>query len=181
VLIPPPDSTPVTFLQANETARIDAEMSASTFISRAMVVALLALMIQSCAGSAGRANELATERSVTVGTDCFFVSQARDFRNLDDRNLIVFAPRNQPFHVELASGCFGLRGSSIIALRSRTDRMCGFGGDAVVVDGALPERCPVLGVTRLDEDGLRLLLERFEADSGEPGGQFETEIPVRED
>lgn len=119
-------------------------------------------------------------QSATVGTDCFTVSLARDFRYLDDRNLIVFAPAGQPYHLELSLVCMGLRGDVSIGLRSRTDRMCGFAGDAVLVDGAFAERCPVLRVTRLDQNALEVLIARFEGD-GDAGDAVEVEIPAAED
>lgn len=143
---------------------------------RPLAATALVLLLGGCAGTAEGPNELATEAR-TVGTDCFTVSQARDFGYLDDRNLIVYAPARRAYHVELAGPCMGLRGRSRIALRARTDRMCGFGGDAVMVNGGFPERCPVRGVRRLDEDELQRLLERFEA-AGAPADAVEIEIPA---
>src|SRR5690606_17646417 len=62
-----------------------------------------------------------------------------------------------PYHVELSQACLGLGGEFAIALRSRTDRMCGFAGDEVIVRGrGRPERCPVLSGPRLDGDQLQL-------------------------
>jgi hypothetical protein len=134
-------------------------------------------------GCAGVADERGTEHSAAVGTDCFTVSLARDYRYLDDANLIVFAPARQPYHLELSQTCFNLRGEISIGLRSRTGRMCGFAGDAVLVGGAFPERCSVLSVRRLDDDQLRALVARFEGpDEDERGMEFEViEIPPAED
>src|SRR5690606_35892809 len=74
-----------------------------------------------------------------------------------------------PYHVELSQACFGLRGNIAIGLRSRTDRMCGFAGDSVIVDGAFPEQCSVVSVRRLDEDQLQILVDQFDADGTEEG------------
>jgi len=121
----------------------------------------VAVALAGCAATGG-AGERAVETTGSVGTDCFTVSRVRDFRYLDDRNLIVFAAARQPYHIELGATCMGLRSEFRIALRARSDRMCGFAGDAVIVDGAFTQRCPVLSVTRLNENALQALLVGFE-------------------
>jgi len=135
-----------------------------------------AVVLSGCVAT-GDAGQRGIETSRSVGTDCFTVSLARDFRYLDDRNLIVFVSARQPYHLELAPSCIGLRGEFEIALRARNDRMCGFAGDAVFVDGAIAQRCPVLSVTRLDENALQGLLVQF--DLAEPASEgVVVEIPA---
>jgi hypothetical protein len=147
--------------------------------ARPWILIAVAIALGGCAGAGERAGEPAEERRTTLGTDCFTTSMARDFRYLDDTNLIVFAPARQAYHVELGGTCIGLRGRTRIALSSRTDRMCGFAGEAVIVNGSFPERCPVLSVRRLDADGLEALLDRFER--GGERDAVEVEIPEAED
>jgi len=128
------------------------------------VLAVVPVVVAGCASQPNALRDVA-ERTTSAGGDCFTVSLARDFRYLDDRNLIVYAAGRDPYHVELGSTCFGLRGEHVIALRSRTDRMCGFAGDAVIVDsGAFVDRCPVLSVRRLDDDQYRSLVAQFDAE-----------------
>ncbi len=149
-------------------------------IARGTAVVLAAIAASSCTGPQERAEEPGITVTTTIATDCFRTSLARDFRYLDDRNLIVFAPRGVPYHVQLMGPCFGLRRQIAIGISSRSDRICGFAGDAILVDGPMIERCPVLGVTRLDDEGLRALIEQFEPD-GAPEGAVEVEIPAAED
>ncbi|HEX6995638.1 MAG TPA: DUF6491 family protein [Gammaproteobacteria bacterium] len=131
------------------------------------VLAALPIVATGCAGQRDALSDVAS-RTTSAGGDCFTVSLARDFRYLDDQNLIVYAAGRDPYHVELGQACFGLRGEHVIALRSRTDRMCGFAGDAVIVDsGAFADRCPVLSVRRLDDDQLRVLLDEYDAEQRE--------------
>jgi|SRR5690606_29278689 len=140
---------------------------------RCVPLTAAALALAGCAGARGPADE-AARRTSPPASDCFTVSLARDFRYLDDHNLVVFAAGRTPYHVELSQACFGLRGEAAIGLRSRTDRMCGFAGDAVIVRGVgFPERCPVLSVRRLDDDQLRILLDQFGA-----GGREDSPIEV---
>lgn len=140
-----------------------------------------ASVLTACAGM----NGTGSEQSVSIGTDCLMTALARDFRYLDDRNLIVYGgPGRQAYHLELGGVCQGLRGDFNIELRSRSDRMCGFAGDSLVVDGAFRERCPVFGVHRLDEDQLAALLLEFEQDGLADEAEVEVEIvsvPAAED
>ena len=114
-------------------------------------------------------------QTTSIAADCFNVSLARDFRYLDDHNLLVYAPARQAYHLELSRACFGLRSVTRLALWSRTDRMCGFAGDSVIVDGAFSERCSVLSVRRLDTAGAESLIAQFEG-VGDRDDGFEVEV-----
>jgi len=138
-----------------------------------LVAASVLAALAGCSGTAER--EPSSMRTTSISTDCFNVSLARDFRYLDDHNLIVYAPGRQGYHVELARSCFGLRHQTRLALRSRTDRFCGFAGDAVIVDGGFPESCSVLSVRRLDDAALDALIAQFETGRA-PDDGFEVEV-----
>jgi len=126
-----------------------------------------AILVAACAGTERQVDEVA-ERTTAPGGDCFTVSLARDFRYLDDHNLIVYAAGRNPYHVELSQACFGLGSDFAIGLRSRTDRMCGLAGDAVIGRGlGRPERCSVVSVRRLDEAQMQALVEQFDAEDRE--------------
>jgi hypothetical protein len=119
------------------------------------------------------------ERVETGRPGCLSISLARDFRMLDEQNLVVYAP--WPHHVQLSPGCAALPARHRIGLSARGDQLCGFAGDAVILNGAFPERCPVLRVERLDDEGLEELLWRFEGREPAAGGQ-QVEIPrIEED
>lgn len=133
------------------------------------VWAAVPIVLAGCASQRDALSDVADRTTTSgVGGDCFTVSLARDFRYLDDQNLIVYAAGRNPYHVELSQACFGLRGEHVIALRSRTDRMCGFAGDTVIVGGgAFADRCPVLSVRRLDDEQLQVLLAEYGAEGRE--------------
>lgn len=134
---------------------------------RSIQLTAAAMLVAGCAGTDRQVDEVA-ERTTSVASDCFTVSLARDFRYLDDHNLIVYAAGRNPYHVELSQACLGLGGEFAIALRSRTDRMCGFAGDEVIVRGlGRPERCSVLSVRRLDEEQMQLLVDQYDAEDRE--------------
>lgn len=122
------------------------------------LAAVLALALAGCAGTG------TSEESSTVGASGPRIGDVSDFRVLDDRNLVLYAPtRRQPWHLELAQRCLGLRFADTIRLTGRTGRLGGYAGDAILIDGpgGQPDRCLVSRATALDEAGLAALLERF--------------------
>lgn len=115
----------------------------------ASAAAAAALLVAACAApsqqpGSGRA----------AGSDCFFASTMRDWRPLDDRNLILFANGRRPYHVELVRPAMGLSFGIMLGVYDRDGRICPFGGDAIVVDGAIPDRIPIRSITRLSPEEL---------------------------
>ncbi|MCB2108396.1 MAG: hypothetical protein KDE14_11885 [Rhodobacteraceae bacterium] len=95
--------------------------------------------------------------------ECVFFRTLYDWRPLNNRNLIIWAPnRRSPYHLELDRPCFGLKFAHSIGFTSRDSRLCGFGGDSVLVQsgGGMPERCPIGAITPLTEEGLQALLDQ---------------------
>ena len=142
-----------------------------------------AVLLSGCAATGTQADSDEASESRPITTDWVRIDQVRDFRVLDDSNLILYAPtRRQAYHVELMPACHGLRFADTIALRGRTGRLAGFAGDRVIIDRpGMPERCSVTSVRRLDEASLTELIVSFE---GEPDGEAaadeaEVEIPRR--
>jgi hypothetical protein len=123
----------------------------------------------SAAGCAGTPPQDGGDRAaVERQTDCIRTSLIRDWDSLDDRNLIVYESGRRAYHVELAQSCFGLDFDTMIGLYDRRGdgRICGFGLDRVIVDGAIPEGCSIAAVDELTDEQaeeLRLRAEQSEA------------------
>jgi hypothetical protein len=110
---------------------------------------------------------------------CIFFRTLYDWKPLNRHNLIVWAPsRSHPYHLQLDRPCQNLRFAHTIGFTSNNGRLCGFGGDSILVTsgGGLPDRCPIGSITKLDEKGLERLLaqgrgrtlrEKREAESSE--------------
>ncbi|MCC5868318.1 MAG: hypothetical protein JJU27_07370 [Gammaproteobacteria bacterium] len=153
-------------------------------ITRNMLTTVAGIaLLGGCAATDTQTNADEASESRSISTDWVRIDQVRDFRVLDDSNLILYAPtRRQAYHVELMPACQGLRFADTIALRGRTGRLAGFAGDRVIIDRpGVPDRCPVASVRRLDEASLTELIVSFE---GEPDGdaaadEAEVEIPRR--
>jgi hypothetical protein len=94
---------------------------------------------------------------------CFFARQAQNFQALDDRNLIVLAPsESQAYHLQISPPAFGLRFANGLAFVSNKIQLCGYPGDALLLDeGGGQRRFSITGVWRLNEDSLQALRARF--------------------
>lgn len=135
-------------------------------VCRGGLGAVLALLAACAAAPPGEAPRRPTVRAGEFGTpDCFLRRLASDFRVLDDRNLVVFAPgRADAYHVQVSLPLQGLRFADAVAFESRNTRICGYAGDELVVSrGGGPEQASVIGVYRLDRRALEGLLARFGA------------------
>lgn len=134
----------------------------------AAALALAAALLAGCA--ADPSAEPARRPSVRAGEfgtpDCFLRRAAADFKVLDERNLVVFAPgRDDAYHVQVSLPLQGLRFADTVAFESRNTRICGYAGDELLLrrGGGGPERASVVGVYRLDRPALEGLLARFGA------------------
>jgi hypothetical protein len=103
----------------------------------------------------------AAESVEARGSDCILQSSVRDYRVLDDANLIVTAAAQRKYHVLLSRRALGLRSSWQIGFRSPTGQICAGFGDVVVDDGFGPERIRIDSIRRLTPDDEEELLIRF--------------------
>lgn len=122
-----------------------------------------------------------------TSNQCIFFRTLYDWKPLNRYNLIVWAPsRKHPYHIQLDRPCHNLRFAHTIGFTSNDGRLCGFGGDSVLVGhgGGLPDRCPIGSITKLDEGGLERLLaqgrgrtlrEKREAEAREAAETSDTE------
>ena len=95
------------------------------------------------------------------GSDRIWIRTIRDYTVLDDRNLLIWASPKRPYFVRLSSPAWGLRGSFQIGTISRDDRLCPYGGDALVFDSAGRVTARIASILRISEDEANWLLVRF--------------------
>jgi hypothetical protein len=94
--------------------------------------------------------------------DCFFASTLRDWRPLDNSNLILFANGRRPYHVELMRPASGLSFNVAIGVYDRDGRVCPYGGDSIIVDGGfMPERIAIRSMRQLTDEELDSLYVQF--------------------
>ena len=99
--------------------------------------------------------------AVTGRPDCISTRTIRDYRVLDDGNLVVTANGNKKYHLTLSRRAVGLRSSWKIGFRSTSGRVCGRFDDIVVDDGFGPESIRIAAIRQLTPEEYDALLVRF--------------------
>jgi hypothetical protein len=95
------------------------------------------------------------------GSDCISIRSIRDYTALDDRNLLIWASAKRPYFVKLSMPAWGLRSSFQIGTVSRDDRLCPYGGDALVFDALGRESARIASIRRVTPEEAEWLLVRF--------------------
>ena len=112
--------------------------------------------------SSGSEPSLGDEPQAVAGrSDCISTRTIRDYRVLDDANLVVTAQANRKYHVTLSRRAIGLRSSWKIGFRSASGRVCGGFDDILVDDGFGPERIRIASIAQLTPEEYEALLVRF--------------------
>src|SRR5262245_54648909 len=98
--------------------------------------------------------------------ECVFTRTIYDFKALDRRNLVIWAPsRSKAYLVELGMPLPELKFANRLALvdRNHDGMLCGYGMDRIVVaDSSFAQPSTIMGMTRLDADGLAQLEEKYD-------------------
>ena len=98
---------------------------------------------------------------VSSRTDCISQGSIRDYRVLDDANLIVTERTSRKYHVELGWRAYGLKVSRGVGFESDSGRICGRFDD-LVFDGSFGmEKVPIASIRRLTPEQEEDLLIRF--------------------
>ena len=123
------------------------------------------IIITSCVlGACAGAPKTAGEEVYAVesrGTDCISQMTVRDYRVLDDSNLIVSGSARRKYHVVLSRRAFGLRSTWQIGFRSTTGQICAGFSDLIVDDGFGPDRIRITSIRQLTPEDEQELLLRF--------------------
>jgi hypothetical protein len=78
---------------------------------------------------------------------CVWFRSVSDWHALDEYNLLIWAPsRKHPYLVELDSPCREARWAESLAFSSRDSRLCGYGGDRILVGR---DRCSIGAIHKL--------------------------------
>ncbi len=129
-------------------------------ILKQIIIVFLSSSMLACAGSPESSHEGDSE-VVSGRSDCISTRTIRDYRVLDDANLVVTAQGNRKYHITLSRRAVGLRASWKIGFRSTSGRVCGGFDDIIVDDGVGPERIRIAGIKELTPEEYDELLVRF--------------------
>jgi hypothetical protein len=94
-------------------------------------------------------------------SDCISSGTIRDYRVLDDANLVVSGTGSRKYHLTLSRRAIGLRSSWKIGFRSTTGQICGRFGEIIVDDGMGPESIRIASIRQLTPEEHDALLVRF--------------------
>ena len=129
------------------------------YLKQAVIIVISSVLV-ACAGGAepslGDAPDTVSGRS-----DCISTRTIRDYRVLDDANLVVTANGNKKYHLTLSRRAVGLRASWKIAFRSTSGRVCGGFDDILVDDGFGREYIRIAAIRQLTPEEYDALLVRF--------------------
>lgn len=123
---------------------------------RSLAALAAVVLLSSCASMEGTGAPASA-----TSNDCFRARSVRDWRPLDNSNLILFAEGRRPYHVELVRPAMGLSFNDSIGVYDRDGRVCAIGGDAIVVGGAMPERITIRSIRRLTDEELQAVYADF--------------------
>ena len=128
-------------------------------IKHIITISLLSCPLISVATEEGR--DLAEYTAQTRGRDCISQSSIRDYRVLDESNLIVTGSVRRKYHVALRHRAFGLRSAWQIGFKSPAGRVCPTSGEIVFDNGISTDRVSIYSIREIDEDELDELLVQF--------------------
>jgi hypothetical protein len=129
------------------------------YIKQYFIIGFLSILV-ACAGASESSQD--SESGASAGrSDCISTGTIRDYRVLDDANLVVTGNGNRKYHVWLSRRAVGLKTSWKIGFRSTTGRICGGFDDILVDDGFGPERIRIAGIRQLTPEDYNELMVRF--------------------
>ena len=137
-----------------------------------MIIKQLFIGVTSCSicacvsiSTESRTDEYVSE---STGSDCIFEGTIRDYRVLDESNLLVTASAKRKYHIELTRRAFGLESSWHIGFTSPTSRICPGFSEVIVDEGFGPEAIRISKIWAIGPDEYEDLLIRY--------GKMEPEI-----
>ncbi len=130
-------------------------------LKKQLFILLLSSSLVACATS-DSGTQMADYDALPQGSDCIFEGTIRDYRVLDEENLVVTASARRKYHIELVHRAFGLRSSWHIGFSSPTSRICPAFSEVIVDDnlGGL-ESIRIKSIRALTPEEHEELLVRF--------------------
>jgi Family of unknown function (DUF6491) len=105
----------------------------------------------------------------SIGSDCIWVRSIRDYTPLDDRTLLIWGGSNRPYFVRLTTASWDMDTGIGLAVHSRDDRLCPYGGDGLVFGSFEPRPVTIRSIIRISKEQAEDILVRYgKRDSDEP-------------
>lgn len=101
------------------------------------------------------------DESHSRSSDCISKSSIRDYKVLDEQNLIITEGASRQYHMVLNRRAHGIRSMHGIGFRSSSGRVCGGFDSLIVADGFGPQEYRIMSIRRLTPEQAQNLLVRF--------------------
>ncbi len=134
-------------------------MIGKAFIKQ-FTILLISCGLFACAGSSEQPDGQIAERPAGR-SDCISQGSVRDYRVLDDANLIVTAAGRRKYHIVLHHRAMSLRSNMSIGFHSSSGRICSNFSEVIVNGGFGPEKIRIASVRMLTPEDEEELLVRF--------------------
>lgn len=113
-------------------------------------------------------------------TDCVFSRTINDWTVIDNKTLAIWAPsRKTPYIVTLTRPATGLKFEQSLGFEDRNNdgQFCDYGGDSIIIGGAIPDRVTIASVRRVDADEANRLI----AEANKPKEKPKAVMPEQSD
>ena len=128
--------------------------------NKQLFIIFLSCGLLGCA-SVPESEQAAEETDSGRASDCISEGTIRDYKVLNDSNIVVTAMARRKYHIELARRAPGLRSAWSIGFTSPSSRICAGFSDLLVDDSFGPERVRIRSIRGLTEEEYEDLLYRF--------------------
>lgn len=125
-----------------------------------MLIALISSITLSIFASAAEEEELPEDLDLH-GSDCIWIRTIRDYTPLSRDSLLIHASAKRSYFVTLLAPRFGMKSSFQLATRSRDDRLCPYGGDALIFGSFQGDEARIRSIKRLNAAQLDQVLIRY--------------------
>lgn len=129
------------------------------FIKQLLTVFTSSVILIACAATGEQ--ETVAEDLDLRGSDCILIPTIRDYTPLSRDSLLIHASAKRSYYVRLLSPGFGLNSSFTLATRSRDDRLCPYGGDAIIFDEFPGGEARIQSISRVTPEQVETLLVRY--------------------
>ena len=125
-----------------------------------LVIVLFLSTLYACASTENGLDAAPPSASRTT-SDCISQGSIRDYRVLDDANLIVSAGASRKYHVALSRRMSGFSSGWQLGFSSAGGRVCAGSGEVVTDNGFGPEKIRITSIRQLTPEDEVDLLIRF--------------------
>jgi hypothetical protein len=154
-------------------------MKCSTPVFAVVFLSLSALAFGAEGGTETKA-DASKDKPAKPRDACVFSRTINDWTVIDNKTLAVWAPsRKTPYIVTLTRPATGIKFEQSLGFEDRNNdgQFCDYGGDALIIGGAIPDRITIASVRRVEPDEANRLI----AEAKKPKEQPKATLPEPSD